>query len=373
MKILIINYEFPPLGGGASPVSYELAKRYIEAGHEVDVVTMHYKGLPKREKKEGINIIRIKSIRSKKELCHLHEMLSFVISAFFFLRIHLKKNKYDFNHTHFLIPSGLISWWIKRKFGLKYIVTPHGSDVPGYNEDRFTFSHHFTKPLLRRIANNAEKIISPSNYLGNLIINNISSKLECKILKIPNGIDPTIFLPAERKEKIILTTGRLLPRKGMQYLIKAVMDEDIGYEVHICGDGPMRNELEQLASKSKTQIVFHGWIDNKSEKYKQLLAKASIYTLVSSKENASISLLEAMSAGCGVVTSSVSGCPETVGDAGVIVPPENVDALKQAINQLITEQEFLTKKMQKARQTVETKFDWEKITIDYLKLMFNHN
>ena len=65
MRILMLNYEFPPLGGGASPVSYELAKGYAKLGHEVDVVTMGYKDLKEFEIKEGINIYRVKCLRSK--------------------------------------------------------------------------------------------------------------------------------------------------------------------------------------------------------------------------------------------------------------------------------------------------------------------
>ena len=75
MKILMLNYEFPPLGGGASPVSYEIAKGYAKLGHKVDVVTMGYKNLPKFEIKEGINIFRVKCWRSKKEICHPWEQL----------------------------------------------------------------------------------------------------------------------------------------------------------------------------------------------------------------------------------------------------------------------------------------------------------
>jgi len=54
MRILILNYEFPPLGGGASPVSYEIAKGYVKLGHEVSVVTMVFQGLKKFEIKDGI-------------------------------------------------------------------------------------------------------------------------------------------------------------------------------------------------------------------------------------------------------------------------------------------------------------------------------
>ena len=66
----MLNYEFPPLGGGASPVSYEIAKGYIKLGYKVDVVTMGMRGLNEFEIKDGINIYRVKCLRSKKEICH---------------------------------------------------------------------------------------------------------------------------------------------------------------------------------------------------------------------------------------------------------------------------------------------------------------
>lgn len=370
MRILILNYEFPPLGGGASPVSYEIAKRYVGLGHQVDVVTMHYGGLPFHEIVDGIDVFRVKCFRSKKEMCHLHEMLSYVVSAWFFLRKHLKKNKYDANHTHFLIPTGVLSLWVKWKFGLKYIITAHGSDVPGYNEDRFTFSHRFTKPILGKIIANSEKIVSPSSFLRDLILKNFGDIFNDKICKIPNGIDSSIFTP-NQKDKIILTTGRLLPRKGVQYLVKAVSDRDIGYTVHICGDGPMRAELENLAKQSKTKIIFHGWLDSKSEAYRALLSKASIYVLVSSKENASVALLEAMSSGCGVITSNVSGCPETVDDSGIIIPPEVAKALNEALMTYINNPKLLDDKMKAARQRVVDMYDWQFLTQCYLDLLIS--
>ena len=120
MRILVLNYEFPPLGGGASPVSYEIAKGYARLGHEVTVVTAGFKGLPRSEKVDGINVHRVPCLRSKKEICQPHEMLSYVISAKRFLRKHLKTHSYDVNHSHsgswsysscaqFLAPSSLRS------------------------------------------------------------------------------------------------------------------------------------------------------------------------------------------------------------------------------------------------------------------------
>ena len=119
LRILMLNYEFPPLGGGASPVSYEIAKGYAKLGHKVDVVTMSYKDLPEKETKDKINIYRVKCLRSKKEICHPWEQLTYIISAKKFLKKHLKNNNYDINHTHFIIPTGVIALWLKKKFGLE--------------------------------------------------------------------------------------------------------------------------------------------------------------------------------------------------------------------------------------------------------------
>jgi len=361
----MLNYEFPPLGGGASPVSYEIAKGYVKLGHSVDVVTMGFKGLPKFEKKEGINIYRVPCWRSKKEICHPWEQLTYIISAKRFLKEHMKTHTYDINHTHFIIPTGIISLWLKKNYGLPYIITSHGSDVPGFNTDRFKLLHKFTGLTLKKVCKNAKLIVSPSDYLSNLIKEKIG---DYKIKVIPNGVYINKFQP-KRKRKIILSTGRLLPRKGFQYLIKAVSDEDIGYEVHIAGDGPMMQELKELAKYSKTKIVLHGWMNNNSKEYKNLLEYASIYVLASEKENASVALLEAMSAGCAIITTNVSGCPETIGDSGLIVEPRNLEQLKKKIKFLIKKQKMIKELGKRARQRLLIYYDWNGIIKEYMRVL----
>lgn len=369
-RILLLNYEFPPLGGGASPVSYEIAKNLSHThNYKIDVVTMGYKDLPAFEKKDGINIYRVKCLRSKKEICHPWEQLTYIISAKKFLRKHLKTHKYDINHTHFLIPTGVLALWVKKHFSIPYIITVHGSDVPGFNPDRFKFLHKFTKSSLRKICKNAKLIISPSKYLVNLINENIGNY---PVKVIPNGIYIDKFTPKE-KNNIILSTGRLLERKGFQYLIRAVSEEDCGFEVHICGNGPMMPKLKQLAKKSKTKIFLHGWMDDTSKEYKNILESALIYTLVSEKENASIALLEAMSAGCAIITSNISGCPETVGNAGITIPPKNIKKLKKEIVRLIKNPNLSKKLGSLARKRVTTRFKWEVIIKNYQQIFKVNN
>jgi glycosyltransferase involved in cell wall biosynthesis len=369
-RILVLNYEWPPLGGGASPVSYELAKRLSETGeYDIDVVTMHYKGLPKFEElNSNLRVYRVWSLRSKKELCHPWEQFTYLISGYFKARTLIKNQKFDICHAHFIIPTGVLSWVLKKQFGLEYVITSHGSDVPGFNTDRFKVLHKFTGPTLLAVAHGAHTIISPSNYLRELILKNISPTLTDKTVVIPNGIDTTKFIP-QTKTKTIFSSGRLLQRKGFQYLIQAVSEEDLGWEVHIAGDGPMRAELEQMAKKSKTKVVLHGWLDNNGKEYKDLLEQASIYVLASEKENASIALLEAMSAACAVITTNISGCPETVGDSGVFVEVKNSSQIKTALKNIILNPNKLETMQKEMLKWVNKKFDWLIVTKEYRKYL----
>lgn len=366
MRILLLNYEFPPVGGGSSPVAFEIGKRYVSKGHDVHVVTMGFDDLPQQEEMSGMMITRVPCLRRRIEITRLHELASYVFSAKRFLSKHLAVTHYDVSHTHFLLPTGLVAQSIKTSFGLPYIVSAHGSDIPGYNPDRFTFSHRFTRPLLKRIGDDAAKVVVMSEYHASLIREHVHDYSPEKLIQIPNGIDRSSFRPAEKK-KVILSTGRLLRRKGFQHLIHAVSDEDCGYELHICGDGPMLNELRDAAALSRTPVVFHGWIDNQSDFYRDLLGAASIYVLASERENASISLLEAMSAGCATITTGTTGCRETVGDAGLLVRAKHPGDLRQAILSIIRDDDLRRSLQQRAIDRVREKFDWDTIIGRYEK------
>lgn len=367
LKVLILNYEFPPIGGGSSPVTYELARRYVLKGHKVDVVTSGFAGLPGCEVVDGITVHRVPCLRNRPDISQTHELMSYLISAYRFLNDHLKQFSYDVCHTHFIVPTGILALALKKKYGLPYILSVHGSDVPGYNEDRFKLLHLMTPPLLRAICSNATFITPASDYLKSLLLENIDYYPDSQLIKIPNGIDVTKFAP-QYKKKTIVSTGRLLPRKGFQQLIMALSGFEYGYELHICGEGPMLNQLQSLADQSKTPVVFHGWLDNCSRTYKKILGSASIFALPSSSENASVSLLEGMSSGCATITSNVTGCPETVGSSGILVSPDDNISLKNHLVHLMENDASRENYQKLARQRATDVFDWSNIVESYLEL-----
>jgi glycosyltransferase involved in cell wall biosynthesis len=329
---------------------------------------MGFKGLAENEVIDGVNVYRVKCFRMRKDICRTYEMISYVVSALMFLNSIMKEKKYDICHCHFIIPTGILALWLRKRFNLRYVLTTHGSDVPDYNPDRFVFFHKFTKPLLRIICNNAKQICSPSLFLKSLIKKNIGT---FDVKHIPNGIDLSNFKLdlTKPKESIILSTGRLLKRKGFHTVIKAVYDVELPYEFHIVGDGPYRKNLEKMADGSKTEIIFHGWIEKGSPKLLELYQKAPIYILASAKENASIALLEGMAAKAVVITTNVSGCPETVGDAGFLLDYDDHEKLKEILIKLSQDKTLVEDFSKKAYERLVNNFLWDQIINDYIEVL----
>lgn len=367
MHILVLNFEYPPLGGGASPIGKQISEAYAANGHKVSVVTTHFDGLPALEKDGDVEIYRIKSGRKKKNISYPNEHLIYLIKARSVIRAIHRKDFIHACHCHFILPTGVLAYWCKSRLGIPYVITIHGSDVPAYNPDRFGSLHILLKPALKFIVKHAYAIVSPSDYLAGLLKNTtVPSRLE----RINYGYQ-TQYGNEVQKEKIILSTGRLLPRKGFQHLIKAVAAQDLGYEVHICGDGPMRAELENLAQSSATKIVFHGWINNQSPEYRSLLAKASIFVLVSSQENSSLSIMEAMENKCAIISSNTTGCFEMVHDIGICVPPGEVDPIRKAILQLVENEGQINTMGDLAHKKLEHNYSVVESSNKYIDLLMN--
>ncbi|MCK4744937.1 glycosyltransferase family 4 protein [Candidatus Parcubacteria bacterium] len=368
-RILVLNYEFPPLGGGASPVSYELAKGYAKLGNEVSVVTMGYKDLPNFEVKDGINIYRVKCLRSKKEICHPWEQLTYIISAKRFLKKHLQKNKYDICHCHFIIPVGVVALWAKKRFGLEYVITAHGSDVLGYNP-RFKKLYPFLIGSWRKILDEAKKITTPSNFLKKEILKVYKSFDKDKIEVISNGIEEGKFKPM-KKEKYILLVSRLFVNKGIQDFIEAIKDLDLKeWKVKIVGDGPYRDILEDMVVDYglSDRVKFLGWVDNESEEMKNLYGRARVFVLPSHFENMNMTLIEAMQAGCAIIASDVGGNKEVIGDSGALYKVNDIIGLAESIKKMINQDDILFLR-NGVRDRIKEKYNWDVVINNYVNLL----
>jgi glycosyltransferase involved in cell wall biosynthesis len=358
----MLNHEFPPVGGGASPVTFELCRQLARMGHEVDVVTMHYGKLPRFERVEGFGVYRTPAIRKQPNICHPHELATYLPGAFFKTLSLAKKNKYDIIHCHFIVPGSPLAWLISKLTGIPFIITCHGSDVPGHNPDRFKLLHKIIKPAWRFFVRSAALVTAPSEFLKKRVLSNCSG---LEVTVVPNGIYVENYTPTT-KTKSILLCSRIFKFKGFQYAIEAIKDMRLDWEVNIIGEGPYLPELRKLAEGSQTPIKFWGWLDKGDPRFSELFGKSSIFVFPSEMENFPTVLLEAMAAGMAVITSTAGGCPEVVGEAGLLVEPRNAGAIRQKLEELITSEPRRVELMTAARKRAAM-FGWHTIASRYVE------
>ncbi|GIV96194.1 MAG: 1,2-diacylglycerol 3-glucosyltransferase [Herpetosiphonaceae bacterium] len=357
----MLNYEYPPLGGGASPITGALAQQLAAAGHQVDVVTMSFRGLPRYESQGCLRVFRVPSWRRSQVSCSTPEMLTYLLPALWrSLRLH-KETRYDLIHAHFIIPTSPVGAALRTLHRLPLVVTIHGSDVPGYNPDRFRLGHRLLRPAWRWLARQADALISPSAYLRDLL----QTHIQIPVTLIPYGFDSAPPPLVERRRRI-LAASRLFPRKGIQYLLEALEGIDLeGWEVVIAGDGPSRGELEEQARRLGLPVRFAGFV--KGQSLIDLYAGSEIFVFPSLRDNFPVVLLEAMSAGCAVIASNVTGIPEVVGEAGVLVPPANAAALREALLALMRDP-VARRRYGEAAQAHIRRFSWPLILAQHESL-----
>ncbi len=364
MRILVLNYEYPPLGGGAIPVSRGVCRELAARGHEVDVITMAFPGLPRAEEHGRLRVFRVPSFRRAAHICHGHEMLTYLLPAFLKGMSLLRAQHYDLIHSHFLFPSGVVAALLQQASGVPYVLTAHGSDVPGYNPERFQRAHRLLGPAWRSVVHGASSITSPSRWLAQLIEEHAPG---AAVEVVPNGIDPHWVEPAE-KSRTILVVSRLFERKGVQFLLEALREFRSGWSVHIVGDGPHRGTLEAMARDVRDQVVFHGWLENDSEELKALFAAAGIFVFPSQVENFPMCLLEAMLSGAAIVASDIAPCQEVLGETASFFPSGDALALRTLLYELLFDPEAREDWGRRTRQRVLERFVWPRVGAQFESL-----
>lgn len=369
MRILMTSYEFPPIGGGGAAVVAGLSRQLVASGHEVDLVTMQWRDSAPYEEVNGVRVHRVPCIRRSKSNCSTPEAFTYVANGLPFVKRLLRERSFDVVHSHFILPDGLLAWRVHRLAGLPYVITAHGSDVPGYNPHRLKVAHRLVQPAWRMVVRNASRIVCPSAVFEQLVVSHDLGAR--KTLVIPNGLEVGEYSPRGDEPRVLVVT-RMLERKGVQYLLQALHDTPIEPEVNIVGDGPFLPELRRQAEELRSTAHFRGWIDNRSPELKDLYERSSIFVFPSEAENFPVVLLEAMAAGLAIITTEGTGCAEVVGDAGLLIPAKNPQAITRAIRQLIDDPDLRRRLGVAARRRIEENFTWRAVTNRYLEEYARH-
>lgn len=327
MKILSLTYEYPPIGGGGSVVAAALNQQLVREGYEVQVVTSKMAGLAATEVVRDVTVHRAPCLRRYRHYTTTAELMTTLPTAWSRAAEVIEKFQPDLIHTHFAVPSGVVARSLSKRYGIPYVLTLHGSDIPGYNPDRFHIAHALIRPWWRKVMRDAAAVTSPSEYLAGLAHEHI----DVPIRVVPNGYSADHQL-GRSKRKLVLVVTRLFPRKGVQHFIESLRGLDSDWDFVVAGDGPQLAELKAQAAEARVNIDFVGFIDKR--RLCGLYEEAKILVFPSLRENFPMVLLEAMDAGCAVITTDAEGCAEVVGDTGIVVPCGDPQEIRRALLEL---------------------------------------
>src|SRR3990167_2223258 len=151
MKLLLINNEFPPIGGGGSTVTKYALEYLVKAGHEVTLITARYKDLPHREIIDGATVIRVPAVRRYKDYAAMWELVTFGVSALVYTFFYTLRHQVDFIQAYFAVPAGWVAWMLSYVAGIPYAVYFGGSDIPQANPSRYRKIYPLITPLLKAI------------------------------------------------------------------------------------------------------------------------------------------------------------------------------------------------------------------------------
>jgi phosphatidylinositol alpha-1,6-mannosyltransferase len=375
MRLLMLNNEFPPLGGGTGTVNQAMLERFVHVrGLQIDLVTS---ALGKVSEEEFFaNKIKIYKVPVRSKNIHHssnRELMEYAARTLpLAIKLH-RRNSYDLCFAWSAVPAGAVALALKRLLGLHYIVRVCGPDIPGF-ERRYRTIHSVIAPLIRKVLRESERVIAKSQ--GEIdLLRATDRNLDC--LVIPNGVDLEKFRPAQPVPDDgplkLLCVGRLIERKGQHYLIQAVkrlIDDRIDVTLDLIGTGDARSSNEaQVASLGLADRVrFFGYVPR--EEIARHYAAAHVFVLPSYNEGMSVALLEAMAAGLAVVVTPTGGTRELIQPEvnGLVCDWADIDRLTVHLRRLAGDR-TLTRRMAEASRARASQFSWELAAQRYEELI----
>jgi len=348
LNILLVNYEYPPLGGGGGVISKDLAEEWVKLGNQVTVLTSKFQDIPKKQILNGVKIIRVPVLNRKEQnVASLISLLSYVPMAIWQADSIFKEKIFDVINTHFAVPSGPVGQYLSKKYSVPNVLTIHGGDIFDPSKSLSPHKTPLLNKIVRKILLTADAVVAQST--DNLNNAKTFYRIRRKIEIVPLGIHPNTFptksresLGLSKKEFIFITIGRLIKRKNLGLLLEVFKSIclKIPSKLLIIGDGPEKKDLKQKAINLgiEKSVKFLGFIDN-AEKF-QYLNASDIYISTAIHEGFGIVFLEAMESGLPVISFDRGGQKDFLidGKTGYLVPLNNEEILLRRILELLKNQ-----------------------------------
>lgn len=402
MKVCMITSTYPRYEGDVVPAFvHDLAKNIVKQGIEVYIISPHHAFSKSEEDLEQVHVHRFQYMipaklefltggagmpsKLQKSFAAKVMMIPYLVSSFFKSLCICKKYKIDVIHAHWFFPSGLIGVFLKKLIHRPLVVT-------GYGVEFFLTKKRYRSLsfLLRWVVDNADECV----FISKAVRNAAESVGVYRSIIIPYGIDAERFLPLPpnhqmvetlkrkyhlHKNKVVLTLGRLVARKGINYLVEAMplILQDIPDAVLlIAGDGPERERLQKRVHELKLEN-YTKFLGNVAPSELPFLYNAcdlfvlpSVVDAAGDQEGFGIVLCEAMACKKPVIGTRLGGILDIINDGedGILVEQKSVKELSSAILDVLGNQKLAEKLGNRGRISVKRKFSLEHIAETYVSI-----
>ena len=377
-KVLVITSSYPRHEQDyAVPWMRESHARLVQQGHDITVLAPAYKGL-KTHEIDGLEIKRFRYAPAFLETLTHEEGATYRVRKFWmqFLAIPYIilgciaaarcawRGGYDVIHVHWPFPHGLMGQCARLVSGSRLVIMSHGAEFALARRKKWI------RPFLRQSLRAADlRIANSSDTAANVIA---ISDMRCEVVPFGTTVQQVESTNHQNERPRVLFTGRLIERKGLEYLLQAVpailQRQDADFV--ITGNGDQRAKLEKICDQLQLhdRVQFLGFVSN--EELRDQYARCDVWVnpgIVDSwgdAEGLGIGSIEAYNYGKPVVASRVGGIPDTVVDGvtGFLVAQKDSAALADAICNLICDPAKAQKMGAAGFRYAKQTFDWDSIT-----------
>lgn len=367
LKIAMIGHKrIPSREGGVEIVVYELSNLIAKEGNRIDVYNrsgVHVSGSEFKSEDMpldgNIKIITIPTPKSKTLNAFVYSFLATVRALF---------GRYDVVHFHAEGPAAMC--FLTKLFGIRTVVTIHGLD---WQRSKWGgFATKYLKFGEKTAAKYADEVI----VLSHAVQDYFKKEYGRNTVLIPNGVSAPkireVSLITEKyqlkKDGYILYLGRIVPEKGVHYLIDAYSQLDTQMPLVIAGGSSHSQQyFDELRQKAQGKnIIFTDFVQGRE--LEELYSNAYIYVLPSDLEGMPISLLEAMSYGNCCLTSDIPECTEVCGSSAVHFKKSDINDLKGKLQYLLNNKDIVFNYKNSAANYVLSRYSWEKAAAETLEL-----